>query len=94
MNSDFTIYGLPLTLSLYRNEILRKHGIIPEKPPSPTPLIEEALSVARGLAHTNRLEGKNLDELDELEDEEDHDFLEQYRYGPKTNLRYRLTAQC
>ncbi|KAF2741362.1 thioredoxin-like protein [Polyplosphaeria fusca] len=61
------------------NDILRKHGIIPEKPPSPTPLIEEALEEARRLAHENRLEGKDLDELAELEDEEDEDFLEQYR---------------
>ncbi|KAK8202035.1 Proteolipid protein 2 [Zalaria obscura] len=61
------------------NDILRKHGIIPEKPPSPTPMIEEALVEARRLAHENRLEGKDLDELAELEDEEDEDFLEQYR---------------
>lgn len=62
-----------------RNDILRKHGIIPEKPPSPTPMIQEALEEARRLAHENRLEGKDLDELAELEDEEDEDFLEQYR---------------
>ncbi|KAK4229560.1 thioredoxin-like protein [Podospora fimiseda] len=61
------------------NEILRKHGIIPEKPPSPTPMIEEALNEARRLAHENRLEGKDLDDLDELEDDEDEAFLEHYR---------------
>ncbi|KAK3330585.1 thioredoxin-like protein [Apodospora peruviana] len=61
------------------NEILRKHGVIPEKPPSPTPMIEEAIGEARRLAHENRLEGKDLDELDDLEDEEDEEFLEQYR---------------
>jgi len=61
------------------NDILRKHGIIPEKPPSPTPIIEEAILEARRLAHENRLEGKNLDELDALEDDEDDDFLEIYR---------------
>lgn len=43
-------------------------------------MIEEALQEARRLAHENRLEGKDLDELAELEDEEDDDFLEQYRY--------------
>lgn len=43
-------------------------------------MIEEALQEARRLAHDNRLEGKDLDELAELEDEEDEDFLEQYRY--------------
>lgn len=62
-----------------RNEILRKHGVIPEKPPSPTPMIEEAILEGRRLAHENRLEGKDLDELDELEDLEDENFLEQYR---------------
>lgn len=61
------------------NDILRKHGVIPEKPPSPTPMIQEALLEGRRLAHENRLEGKDFDELDELEDEEDEAFLEQYR---------------
>jgi hypothetical protein len=63
-----------------RNDILRKHGVIPEKPPSPTPMIEEAILEARRLAHENRLEGKDLDELDELEDDEDEAFLDQYRF--------------
>jgi len=54
--------------------------VIPEKPPSPTLVIQEAREEARRLAHENRLEGKDLDELAELEDEEDEDFLEQYRY--------------
>lgn len=62
-----------------RNDILRKHGVIPEKPPSPTPMIQEALEQARQLAQENRLEGKDLDELAELEDEEDDDFLDFYR---------------
>ena len=66
---------------LSRNDILRKHGVIPEKPPSPTPIIEEALQDAVQRAHENRLEGKDLDELDELEDEEDEAFLEKYRYS-------------
>ncbi|KFY19774.1 hypothetical protein V491_04227 [Pseudogymnoascus sp. VKM F-3775] len=61
------------------NDILRKHGVIPEKPPSPTPMIEEAILEARRLAHESRLEGKDLDELDELEDDEDDAFLEKYR---------------
>lgn len=34
---------------------------------------------ARRLMHENRLEGRDLDELDALEDEEDEDFLEHYR---------------
>jgi len=61
------------------NDILRKHGIIPEKPPSPTPLLEEAVAEAERRAHERRLEDKDLDELDALEDEEDETFLEQYR---------------
>ena len=62
-----------------RNDILRKHGVIPEKPPSPTPLIQEALTEARKQAHENRLEDKDLDELNDLEDEEDEAFLNKYR---------------
>ncbi len=53
--------------------------MIPEKPPSPTPLIEEAILEGRRLAHENRLEGKDFDELDALEDEEDEEFLDKYR---------------
>lgn len=42
-------------------------------------MIEEAILQGRQIAHENRLEGKELDELDALEDEEDEAFLEQYR---------------
>jgi hypothetical protein len=46
-------------------------------------MIQEALEQARRLAHENRLEAKDLEELADLEDEEDEDFLEVYRYyGP------------
>ncbi|PFH58861.1 hypothetical protein XA68_13109 [Ophiocordyceps unilateralis] len=69
------------------NDILRKHGVIPEKPPSPTPMIEEAIVEARRLAHENRLQGKDLDELDELEDLEDEAFIEQYRQKRMEELR-------
>ncbi|KAK5212024.1 Proteolipid protein 2 [Exophiala xenobiotica] len=61
------------------NDILRKHGIIPEKPKDPEPIIQEALLEAARKAHENRLEDKDLDELADLEDEEDEAFLEQYR---------------
>ncbi|KAI5283138.1 hypothetical protein KEM54_002370 [Ascosphaera aggregata] len=61
------------------NDILRKHGIIPEKPPSPTPMIQEALMEAEKRAYENRLEDKDLDELDALEDEEEDAFLDMYR---------------
>lgn len=75
----FPISNIEAKINSLRNEILRKHGVIPEKPPSPTPLIEEAILEGRRLAHENRLEGKDLDELDELEDLEDENFLEKYR---------------
>lgn len=58
---------------------MRKHGIIPEKPPDPEPIIQEALIEATIRAHENRLADKDLDELDDLEDEEDELFLQQYR---------------
>ncbi|EAW11527.1 phosducin family protein [Aspergillus clavatus NRRL 1] len=61
------------------NDILRKHGVIPEKPQDPEPLIQEALVEAERKAYENRLEDKDLDELHDLEDEEDEEFLEQYR---------------
>ncbi|KAJ5094528.1 Phosducin-like protein [Penicillium angulare] len=61
------------------NDILRQHGIIPEKPQDPEPLIQEALIEAERKAYDNRLEDKDLDELDALEDEEDEGFLQQYR---------------
>ena len=71
---------LPSTLIKVRNDILRNHGVIPEKPPSPTSMIQEALREAQKEAHENRLEDKDLDELNDLEDEEDEAFLDQYRY--------------
>lgn len=74
------------------NDILRKHGVIPEKPPSPTPIIEEALQEAAKRAHENRLDGKDLDELDELEDEEDEAFLEKYRSQRRAELSTILRA--
>jgi hypothetical protein len=72
--------GTRAHIAVHRNDILRSKGIIPEKPPSPTPMIQEAIEQARQLAYENRLEGKDVDELAELEDEEDEDFLESYRY--------------
>ena len=61
------------------NDILRKHGIIPEKPKDPEPIIQEALLEAHQRAYENRLEDKDLDELAALEEEEDEEFLERYR---------------
>jgi len=42
-------------------------------------LIQEALIEAEHKAYGNRLEDKDIDELDALEDEEDESFLQQYR---------------
>lgn len=61
------------------NDILRAHGIIPQRPKSPTQELEEAMEEAVKRAHENRLENKTLGELDELEDEEDEDFLNEYK---------------
>ncbi|PGH13432.1 hypothetical protein AJ80_06300 [Polytolypa hystricis UAMH7299] len=61
------------------NDILRKHGVIPEKPPSPTPIIQEAILEAQKRDYENRLEDKDLDELAALEEDEDEEFLEKYR---------------
>ncbi|KAF2220269.1 thioredoxin-like protein [Elsinoe ampelina] len=72
------------------NDILRKHGIIPEKPEDPSAKMEEALVEAHRLIHENRLEGKDLDELDELEDDEDEEFLDSYR---KKRLEELATLQ-
>lgn len=61
------------------NDILRQKGIIPERPPSPTAQLEEALEEAIAKQHENRLEGKNISDLEELEDDEDEEFLELYK---------------
>lgn len=55
-------------------------------------MIEEALVQARELAHENRLEGKDLDELDELEDDEDEAFLDQYRQKRMNEIAALQTA--
>jgi hypothetical protein len=55
-------------------------------------MIQEALEQARQLAHENRLEGKDLDELAELEDEEDDDFLDSYRQKRMAELSSINTA--
>lgn len=76
------------------NDILRAHGIIPERPKSPTQEFEEALDEAVRKQIDNRLENKTLGELEELEDEEDEDFLELYklqRFQELQQLAKKLT---
>jgi hypothetical protein len=85
----------PTPTNKRRNDILRKHGVIPEKEPDITPQIEEALELGRKLAHENRLEGKDLDELDELEDDEDEEFLEKYRFVDRKHIDLvNISANC
>lgn len=75
------------------NDILRAHGIIPEKPPSPTEELENALEEAIKRQHDNRLDNKDIDELDELEDEEDEEFLNFYkqkRMNEMKNLQSKM----
>lgn len=69
------------------NDILREKGIIPERPPSPTQQLEEALEEAIRVQHENRLGNLNLDQLDELEDDEDEDFLESYKQQRLAEMR-------
>lgn len=64
----------------WRNDALRKQGILPPKPPDPNDEFEEALQQAVREAEQNRLENLDLDELAELEDDEDEEFLESYRF--------------
>lgn len=69
------------------NDILREHGIIPEKPPSPLAQLEAALEEAIQNAHDNRLDDLELDELAALEDDEDEDFLELYKQKRMAEMR-------
>lgn len=61
------------------NDILRKHGIIPERPPSPTKEIEESIIAAAEQVYADRYELMNEDELDELEDEMEPEFWAQWK---------------
>lgn len=75
------------------NDILRAKGIIPQRAPSPTAELEEALAEAVRRQHENRLEDKDLDELAELEDEEDEAFLEYYKHKRMQQIA-ELTARA
>lgn len=77
------------------NEQLRKFGILPERPESPTKQIEEAFEQALEKQHANRLEGKSLDELDELDEDglEDEDFIEQYRHKRMAEIQQQAARE-
>lgn len=77
------------------NDILRQTGVLPPRPKSPTAEIEAALEEAVQRAHENRLEGKSLDELDELDEEglEDEAFIQQYREQRMQEIRQQLSRE-
>ncbi|KAJ2682620.1 Proteolipid protein 2, partial [Coemansia spiralis] len=61
------------------NDILRKHGILPQQVKvSQNDIYDSAVAQAQE-DESRRLEGLDVDELAELEDEEDDRVLEQYR---------------
>jgi hypothetical protein len=89
--------GIPFVYSANnRNDVLRQHRILPEKPPDPNDEFEELLQRVVKEAADNRLENLNLNEIDGLEDDEDEDFLESYRSFPFfLSVRFgRTLGQC
>lgn len=77
------------------NDILRQQGVIPERPKSPTAEIEAAMEEAVEKAHANRLEGKSIKELDELDEDglEDEDFLQFYREKRMNEIREQASRE-
>ncbi|GAO49528.1 thioredoxin-like protein [Saitoella complicata NRRL Y-17804] len=69
------------------NDILREKGILPERPPSPTEMLEEALQQSIKEAHDRRLEGLDIDELDDLEDDEDEEIIALYKAQRMAEMR-------
>ncbi|KAK9466256.1 thioredoxin-like protein [Lipomyces arxii] len=62
------------------NDILRSHGIIPPREPSPSQIIDEAVERAREQAEQHKLSDKSDSDLSELEDEDpDDEFIATYR---------------
>lgn len=77
------------------NEQLRKFGILPERPESPTKKIEEAFEAALEKQHANRLEGKSLTELDEIDEDglEDEEFVQQYRHKRMAEIQQQAARE-
>lgn len=84
---DCCILKLAMLISnpSHRHNLQRYHHL---RLYDPEPLIQEALVEAEQKAYENRLEDKDLEELDALEDEEDEEFLEQYRYAQRAFLSH------
>ena len=75
------------------NDILRAHGVIPEREPSPSAQLEAALEESIQKAHDNRLEDKTLDELEALEDDEDEEFLETYKLKRMAEIQNQASKE-
>ncbi|GMM52895.1 Plp2 protein [Starmerella bacillaris] len=77
------------------NDILRQTGVLPPRPPSPTAEIEAAFDDAVQKAYDNRLEGKTVRELDELDEDglEDEDFIQMYREKRMQEIRDQLSKE-
>lgn len=77
------------------NDILRQQGILPPRPKSPTEEIEAAFDEAVQKAYDNRLEGKSLRELDELDEDEleDEAFIQQYREKRMQEIRQQASKE-
>lgn len=77
------------------NDILRQQGVLPPRPKSPTEELERAMEEAVERAHANRLEGRSLEELDELDEEglEDEAFLQSYREKRIAELKQQASRE-
>ncbi|EDQ84080.1 uncharacterized protein MONBRDRAFT_30617, partial [Monosiga brevicollis MX1] len=95
------------------NDILREKGILPPKEPEITEddliaMAEEAAAKVPTAKDGRAMESLNLEELDELEDDEDDAFLEEYRrkrmaelhanahshFGSLINISGKLLSRC
>jgi len=77
------------------NDILRQQGVLPPRPKSPTEELEQAMEEAVQKAYDNRLEGKSMKELDELDEDglEDEEFLNFYRDKRMAEIREQASKE-
>jgi hypothetical protein len=66
---------------MFRNDILRARGILPQKDEQTEEEINDLIDevIADRIAKETSLDNKTMDELDELEDEEDDRILLEYK---------------
>ncbi|KAJ2761595.1 phosducin [Coemansia sp. BCRC 34490] len=75
------------------NDILRKHGILPQQVKiTQNDIYDSAVEQARE-EESKRLEKLDLDELDELEDEEEDEVLHQYRQQRLAEMQAQLDKE-